>query len=152
MSSTLRQPSAALSARKRPAAPSWYQASAPSAAKAAMIRSSTASSRRISALPSGRSRTKMAIGTPQARWRDTTQSGRFAIMPVMRFSPAAGTHRVSAMAPSATPRSVSGALPPWPSPAGRDGAPGTAKGWSMAMNHCGVLRKMTGFFERQLCG
>ncbi len=22
----------------------------------------------------------------------------------------------------------------------------------MAMNHCGVLRKMTGFFERQECG
>ena len=23
---------------------------------------------------------------------------------------------------------------------------------SMAMNHCGVLRKITGFFERQECG
>ena len=33
------------------------------------------------------SSTKTAIGTPQARWRETTQSGRFSIMPVMRFSP-----------------------------------------------------------------
>ena len=50
---------------------------------------------RISTSPRPVSRTKMAIGTPQARWRDTTQSGRLAIMPVMRFSPAAGTQRVA---------------------------------------------------------
>jgi hypothetical protein len=36
--------------------------------------------------------TKTQIGTPQARWRETTQSGRLAIMPVMRFSPDSGTH------------------------------------------------------------
>ncbi len=28
----------------------------------------------------------------------------------------------------------------------------TAIGLSMAMNHCGVLRKITGFFERHECG
>ena len=39
--------------------------------------------------------TKTAIGTPQARWRDTTQSGRFSIMPRSRFCPAAGTKFVS---------------------------------------------------------
>ena len=27
-----------------------------------------------------------------------------------------------------------------------------AIGWSMAMNHCGVLRKITGFFDRHECG
>ena len=26
------------------------------------------------------------------------------------------------------------------------------KGLSIAMNHCGVLRKITGFLERQECG
>ncbi len=36
--------------------------------------------------PSFSGRTKTVIGTPQARWRETTQSGRLAIMPVMRFS------------------------------------------------------------------
>ena len=78
------------------------------------------------------------IGTPQARWRDTTQSGRVSIMPRMRFSPCGGTKRVSSMALSA--RSRSGRV------AAFDGR------LSMAMNHCGVLRKMTGFFERQECG
>jgi hypothetical protein len=52
-------------------------------------------------------RTKTAIGTPQARWRDTTQSGRFSIMPVMRFSPTAGTHCTVLMAVSARWRRVS---------------------------------------------
>ena len=40
-----------------------------------------------------------------------------------------------------------------PSPAlGGVASSATAKGLSIAMNHCGVLRKITGFFERQLCG
>ena len=50
------------------------------------------------------------IGTPQARWREITQSGRLSIMPVMRFSPAGGTHRVAAIASSARSRRVSPAL------------------------------------------
>ena len=83
------------------------------------------------------------IGTPQARWREITQSGRLSIMPVMRFSPAGGTQRVAAMAVSARLRSVS---PTFASPS----AP--AIGLSIAMNHCGVLRKITGFLERQECG
>ena len=45
-------------------------------------------------MPSAFSRTNTAIGTPQARWREITQSGRLSIMPLMRFSPAAGTQRV----------------------------------------------------------
>ncbi len=81
--------------------------------------------------------TKTAIGTPQARWREITQSGRLSIMPVMRFSPCGGTQRVSAMALSARARKVS---------------PGLSMPLSIAMNHCGVLRKMTGFFERHECG
>jgi hypothetical protein len=48
-----------------------------------------------------------AIGTPQARWREITQSGRLSIMPVMRFSPCAGTQRVTLIASSARWRSVS---------------------------------------------
>ena len=42
---------------------------------------------RMSTLPSGLPRTNTVIGTPQARWREITQSGRLSIMPVMRFSP-----------------------------------------------------------------
>ena len=80
--------------------------------------------------------TNTVIGTPQARWRETTQSGRVSTMPVMRFSPCGGTQRVSEIAFSARARSVP------PSPAAL----------SMAMNHCGVARKITGFFDRQECG
>ncbi len=64
----------------------------------------TASSCRISAEPSAFSRTNTAIGTPQARWREITQSGRLSIMPVMRFSPAAGTQRVVLISRSAMSR------------------------------------------------
>ncbi len=50
------------------------------------------------------SRTKTVIGTPQARWREITQSGCSSIMPRMRFWPAGGTKRVSLMASSARSR------------------------------------------------
>ena len=50
------------------------------------------------------------IGTPQARWRDSTQSGLLTIMPVMRFCPCGGTQRVTLMAASARARSVSPGL------------------------------------------
>ncbi len=90
--------------------------------------------------------TKTAIGTPQARWREITQSGRCEIMPVMRFWPEAGSQRTLAISSSATSRSdapavrhILAAVRP----------PEAAIGLSIAMNHCGVLRKMTGFFERQ---
>ena len=86
------------------------------------------------------------IGTPQARWREITQSGRDSIMPVMRFSPCSGTQRVALIAASARPRRVA-SLPP---PLSGNGA--NANGSSIAMNHCGVLRKITGFFERHECG
>ena len=58
-------------------------------------------------------------------------------MPLMRFSPGAGTQRVALIAASARWRSVSWRL---------------AMSLSIAMNHCGVLRKITGFFERHECG
>ncbi len=64
-------------------------------------------------------------------------------MLVMRFSPCGGTQRVTLMAASARSRNVSPGLVV-PSAA--------AIALSMAMNHCGVLRKITGFFERQECG
>jgi hypothetical protein len=85
-------------------------------------------------LPSASAKTQ--IGTPQARWRESTQSGRSSIIPRRRFWPEAGTKRVSSMPLSARLRSVV------PSP----------KSLSMWTNHCGVLRKMIGFFERQECG
>ncbi len=100
------------------------------------------------------------IGTPQARWREITQSGRASIMPRSRFWPEAGTNSVSAMACRATSRSVwlpvtgSDPSPPpvrfAPTFAARAlTPPAVPSGLSMAMNHCGVLRKMTGFLERQ---
>ena len=95
--------------------------------------------------------TNSAIGTPQARWRDTTQSGRPAIMPVMRFWPAAGVHCVRAISARARWRNVF-LLPLAGKVARRSSASdegGSASGLSIAMNHCGVLRKITGFFERQ---
>ena len=55
------------------------------------MRSTTAGSRSTSPLALC---TNTAIGTPQARWRETHQSGRVSIMPRMRFLPAAGTQRV----------------------------------------------------------
>ena len=106
MSSTFFQSSLAREPRKRSRAPALYQASAPSCSKASAMRLFTASSCRISAEPSAFSRTNTAIGTPQARWREITQSGRLSIMPVMRFSPAAGTQRVVLISLSAMPRKV----------------------------------------------
>ena len=66
--------------RKRALASSSNQASAPSCSKASLIRALTAGSRRISAVPSGWRLTKQVSGTPQARWRDSTQSGRASII------------------------------------------------------------------------
>ena len=98
MSSTFCQSSLARLPRKRSRAPSAYQASAPSASKASTMRTSTSGSCRISTEPSACALTNTAIGTPQARWREITQSGRVSIMPVMRFSPCGGTQRVCLMA------------------------------------------------------
>ena len=75
--------------------------------------------------------TKTVIGTPQARWRDTHQSGRVSIMPRRRFLPEAGTKRVFSMAASALSRSPV---------------------FSMDMNHWVVLRKISGAFERHEWG
>ena len=53
-----------------------------------------------------------------------------------------GTHCVTEIARNARPRKVSPAFE----------LPSSAMSLSIAMNHCGVLRKITGFFERQECG
>ena len=119
--------------RKRSLAPSANQASAPSVSKASRMRWLTASS--FSTLPSASAKT--AIGTPQARWRDSTQSGRSSIMARSRVCPAAGTKRVASIAASARRAQR------------RQPSPSSLSIWT---NHCGVLRKMTGFFERQQCG
>jgi hypothetical protein len=75
--------------------------------------------------------TKTAIGTPQARWREMHQSGRCSIIARMRFSPLGGNQRVSSIACSAFARRSFVAI---------------------EMNHCGVLRKISGALERQECG
>ena len=50
--------------------------------------------------------TKSAIGTPQARWRLITQSGRCSTIEPSRLRPFSGTKRVSAIACRASWRSV----------------------------------------------
>ena len=77
----------------------------------------------------------MASGVPQARWRLISQSGRVSTMPRMRFLPLSGKNCVASMAERASWRRLpsSSASP-------------------MAMNHCGVLRKITGALERHECG
>ena len=62
--------------------------------KASTMRTSTSGSSRMSTEPSG-FLMNTAIGTPQARWREITQSGRLSIMPVMRFCPAPAPSGVS---------------------------------------------------------
>ena len=152
-------------ARNRATAPSANHASAPSRSNASATAALTRSSFKRSFVPFF---TNTAIGTPQARWRDTTQSGRFSIMPAMRFSPVGGTHFTVLIAVSARWRRVSpgGAslrghitvpsAPPAPSPACIPSPTGEVQreaiGLSMAMNHCGVLRNSSGAFERQECG
>ena len=85
------------------------------------------------------------IGTPQARWREMHQSGRFATMLMMRSRPVGGTHRtwlsMASIAASRERRRRRGA--------GRRSPPSCP---SIAMNHCDVARKMTGLWQRQQCG
>ena len=66
---------------------------------------------------------KTAMGTPQVRWREMHQSGRPSTIERIRLSPQAGIHWVASMAAMAPLRK------PLP---------------SMAMNHCGVARKIKG--------
>src|SRR6185312_2857546 len=87
ISSTLRHwPACSTPSRKRSRAPGLNQASAPSSSNAWAIRWLTVSLVRISPF----SLTNTAIGTPQARWRDSTQSDRSSIIERSRFCPAGG--------------------------------------------------------------
>src|SRR6516164_4233527 len=100
----------------------------PAFSTAAAIRSTTTGSRNGS--PVCRC-VNTAIGTPQARWRETHQSGRFSTIASIRFRPCSGTQRVCAIAAKAFCRRPFSSKP---------------------MNHCGVLRKISGAFDRQECG
>src|SRR3954454_7508896 len=81
------------------------------------------------------SQKKTAMGTPQMRWREIHQSGRVAIMLLMRSSPQSGIHLTFLISSSDRCRKVlSSTLD------------------SMEMNHCSVARKMTGLWQRQQCG
>src|SRR6266851_1824576 len=87
------------------------------------------------------------IGTPQERWREMHQSGRFATMLYMRSWPHDGIQRTSlSMASSAACRSV---LPSCPAPSAL--CPDRVFP-SRSMNHCDVARKITGLWQRQQCG
>jgi len=81
--------------------------------------------------PPQSSQSSTVIGTPQERWREMHQSGRWAIMPAMRSRPHAGIQRTRSICSSAASRS-----PPS----------------SIEMNHWLVARKMTGCLQRQQCG
>ena len=81
--------------------------------------------------------TKIASGTPQARWRDSTQSGRPSTIAPMRFCAA---RRIPFGLADRLQRQFAQRLAD------------SVNGLSMATNHCGVARKITGALERQLCG
>ena len=89
------------------------------------------------------------MGTPQARWRLITQSGRPSTIAPRRLRPFSGTKRVASMAFIASSRSVGLRS----SSAGLGSPPSFSQrcspfvsgeklvtGRSMAMNHCGVQR------------
>ncbi len=83
---------------------------------------------------------KTAMGTPQMRWRLMHQSGRVAIMLVMRSLPQAGSQTTLSISSMASWRKVVS------EPSAR------LTGVSRPMNHCSVARKMTGWWQRQQCG
>ena len=84
------------------------------------------------------------IGTPQARWREMHQSGRFATMLCMRSWPHDGIHSTwRSIASSAARRSVDSVLVV---------SAFRRTALSSAMNHCDVARKITGLWQRQQCG
>src|SRR5260370_39742508 len=112
------------------------------------MRALTRASLRISTAPSPFSRAKIVIGTPQARWREMTQSDRLSTMPVLRFSPAAGTQRVTAMAASARLRSASREATPEYSDHLKSSR---VMGLSAALNQSGVFRRDRGFLEGTGC-
>ena len=86
------------------------------------------------------------IGTPQTRWREMHQSGRFATMLYMRSCPHDGIQcTLLSMASSAASRSVL-RLSPEPS------ALCDHRFAIEPMNHCDVARKITGLWQRQQCG
>ena len=110
-----------------------YQASAPCSAKTPAVRSITAGSSIASWQALHRS---AGIGTPHERCREIHQSGRVVSIPLIRSSPQRGNHSTSVMASSACRRRPLSEF----------------RSASMAMNHCGVARKMTGRWQRQQCG
>jgi hypothetical protein len=65
------------------------------------------------------------------RWREMHQSGRVSIICAMRVSPKLGSHSVAWICARAFARSPVA---------------------SIEMNHCGVARNSTGFWQRQQCG
>ena len=117
--------------RKRSFAPSSYQASAPSTSKASTMRwfTSALRNKKPSSVGNAPFLVKHVRGTPHARWRDRTQSGRASIMECNRLRPVCGVQLTLSISVSARSRMVL----PWvscPSPTGL----------SIAANHCGVLR------------
>ena len=118
-----------------------YHASAPYSSNTDAARSTSAPV--ITASPHEVQSTA-GIGTPQARWREMHQSGRFDSMLNRRSRPHAGIHFTSrSMAVEAgLPQRL--ALAPCRSPI--TGSP------SRRMNHCDVARKITGLWQRQQCG
>ena len=116
-----------------------YHASAPYSSKTDAARSTSAGVRIASP---HLVQSTAGIGTPQARWREMHQSGRFDSMLKRRSRPHAGIHVTSrSMASSAgLPQRLRCR------PRRSTGSP------SIRMNHCDVARKITGLWQRQQCG
>ena len=112
--------------------PSLYHTSAPSASNAARTRAFTSALRRRKSSSVGLAPTlvKQVKGTPQARWRDSTQSGRASIMACRRLRPDGGVHVTRWLIEFSARLRIVSPFAPMPS----------SSGLSMATNHCGVLR------------
>ena len=142
MSSTFFQSSLARDPRKRSRAPSMYQASAPSSMKASrdpLIDDFVLQDlRRTVTLLAHEHRDRHAPGalTRDHPVRPAVDHAVDAVLARRRHP------LVTEMACSARARKVSPAL----------ALPFSMMSLSIAMNHCGVLRKITGFFDRQECG
>src|SRR6185312_7136433 len=109
-----------------------YQESAPSRANSSTTVLFTSLDSR--SLPQA-SQKKTAMGTPQTLCREMHQSGRVAIMLLMRSSPQEGIHFTFLI--SSRARCLS--LQP-------------SAGASIEINHCSVARNITGLWQRQQCG
>ena len=134
---TLPHPAHFDSAGRRPSTGVECHASTPSRSKSSTILRFNAGSMRGLSHPS---HLNTAMGTPQMRCRLMHQSGRVAIILVIRSLPHAGSQTTLSISSIVNCLKVFSWS--WTE----------LIGVSSEMNHCSVARKITGLWQRQQCG